>query len=332
MNRPAFQFYTKDWRNNPRLRRCSPAARGTWIDIMCLMHDSDEYGVLRWPLEEIAHAAGADLKHVRELVSKQVMKGSDESSPPYVHTPRHAGKDLEPVTLLVPGEGPCWYSTRMVRDEWMRSRRGFSTRFSTDTNPAKGSAPKVAPDAAPKPSPTPSPTRALGGTLGDGPAVCSLQFEKLPSVSATTVEEARPVSQALAALALGEAKIDTETPAAHLASVCLANGIRASAFHPLVVEWARNGVTVEGLKAAIAKARLNKPFPEKIPPAYLDPILADASESKPRRDQSWKQDDNKARSLCRELGIPVSVGNEGYPEFHARIERALLDRERRQVA
>lgn len=134
-----------------------------------------------------------------------------------------------------------------------------------------------------------------------------------------------------AALALGEAKIDTETPAAYLASVCLANGIRASAFHPLVVEWARNGVTIEGLKAAIAKARLNKPFPEKIPPAYLDPILADASESKPRRDQSWKQDDNKARSLCRELGIPVSVGNEGYPEFHARIERALLDRERRQV-
>ena len=51
MKRPSFQFYVADWRLDQKLRRCSPAARGVWIDILCLLHDSDEqYGVLRWPL------------------------------------------------------------------------------------------------------------------------------------------------------------------------------------------------------------------------------------------------------------------------------------------
>ena len=72
-------------------------------------------------------------------------------------------------------------------------------------------------------------------------------------------------------LALAESKLDPETPAAILASICVANSIRATAFHPLVVEWAREGITVEKLKAAIAKALMRKGN-GKIPLAYLDPI------------------------------------------------------------
>lgn len=131
MKRPAFQFYPGDWQRNANLRRCSPAARGVWVDVMCLMHDSDEYGVLRWPLKEIAQAAGASMAHVRELVDKAVLKGSDKTAiEAYVYVPRSGRKDGDPVTLLGAQPGPLWYSSRMVKDEYVRTIRGESSRFS----------------------------------------------------------------------------------------------------------------------------------------------------------------------------------------------------------
>ena len=95
--RPSFQFYPADWRGNANLRRCSEAARGAWMDILSVLHDSDEYGVVRWPLAELAQAAGVSLKSAKELAAKRVLKGDDQGAEPYIFTPRHAGKDGEAV-------------------------------------------------------------------------------------------------------------------------------------------------------------------------------------------------------------------------------------------
>lgn len=160
MKRPAFQFYTADWRNNAKLRRCSLAARGVWMDVLCVLHDSDEYGVCRWPLVDIANAAGASIKMVRELVEKDVLKGSDKGAEPYIYTPRHAGKDGEPVTLVEPGHGPCWYSSRFVRDEWVRQRRGSATQFTQDNQP-------------PNTKPMPTPKGGIGERQGYGSTTSS---------------------------------------------------------------------------------------------------------------------------------------------------------------
>lgn len=46
MKRPSFQFYPADWRRDAALQSCSVAARGLWIELMCVMHDCDPYGVL----------------------------------------------------------------------------------------------------------------------------------------------------------------------------------------------------------------------------------------------------------------------------------------------
>ncbi|MGP9790677.1 hypothetical protein [Roseinatronobacter sp. NSM] len=43
---PWVKFYTTDWRSDPRLKMCSMAARGLWIDIICLMHEAKPYGHL----------------------------------------------------------------------------------------------------------------------------------------------------------------------------------------------------------------------------------------------------------------------------------------------
>ena len=91
MNRPAFQFYAGDWVKNVKLRRCSYAARGAWIDVLCLLHDSEEYGVWRFSLKELAHTSGVPMRLLRELVDKGVLKGADKDAEPYIFTPKHAG-------------------------------------------------------------------------------------------------------------------------------------------------------------------------------------------------------------------------------------------------
>ena len=47
IKRPAFQFYPGDWRRDAGLQSCSLTARGLWIEMLCIMHDSKPYGHLR---------------------------------------------------------------------------------------------------------------------------------------------------------------------------------------------------------------------------------------------------------------------------------------------
>lgn len=143
MKRPSFQFYPGDWQVNSNLRRCTHAERGAWLDVMCLMHDQDEYGVLRWPLKEIAQSVGAPLPLLRGLVAKGVLKGADlHLDEPFIYTPRSGRKDGEPVTLIAIQDGPLWYSSRMVKDEHVRTIRGESSRFGEGNGEDTKAAPK----------------------------------------------------------------------------------------------------------------------------------------------------------------------------------------------
>ena len=42
---PWFKFHPQDWLTDVELRACSSAARGTLMDLMCIAHNSEEYGV-----------------------------------------------------------------------------------------------------------------------------------------------------------------------------------------------------------------------------------------------------------------------------------------------
>lgn len=127
MKKPAFQFYVGDWKANQKLRRCSWAARGAWIELMGLMHDSEEYGILRWTLEEIIHAVGCPAELVHELVKKGVLKGVDKDTLYVTHKESFVQKNKEPIeeTIIENQSGPFWFSSRMVRDEHIRNKRGI---------------------------------------------------------------------------------------------------------------------------------------------------------------------------------------------------------------
>lgn len=133
---------------NSNLRRCSHAEKGIWIDVLCLMHDATNYGVLNWPLKEIAAAVGCKISELKSIISKGVIKGCDSGEcKPYIYTPRSGRRDGNPVILITAQNGPIWYSSRMVKDEYVRTIRGESTRFCV----GGGETPKD----APKPSPMP---------------------------------------------------------------------------------------------------------------------------------------------------------------------------------
>jgi hypothetical protein len=70
-----FKFYPADWRADQALRACSPAARGLWIECMCIMHEAEPYGHLllngRPPTEtQLATMAAIPLDQIPSLLDE----------------------------------------------------------------------------------------------------------------------------------------------------------------------------------------------------------------------------------------------------------------------
>lgn len=77
---PAFQFYPGDWMKDPNLRRCSAAARGIWMDLLCLMFECADRGRLvtnsvTWTLQDAAQAISGDTKENLSLIQELLDKG-----------------------------------------------------------------------------------------------------------------------------------------------------------------------------------------------------------------------------------------------------------------
>lgn len=105
MKRPAFQFYPADWRKDVELRSCSLAARGLWIDLLCIAHECEPYGHLTVngkPMNagQIAGQVGLTKPQCSALLAELAENGVARTTP----------------------EGTI-YSKRMVEDERLRSIR-----------------------------------------------------------------------------------------------------------------------------------------------------------------------------------------------------------------
>lgn len=215
MKRPSFQFYPADWRNNAKLRRCSWEARGVWIELLGLLHDSDNYGVLSWPLKEIAQALGAPLKALKELVDKGVLYGTDKGEcEPFVYTPRSGRKNGEPVALVPAQQGPVWFSPRMVRDEYVRTVRGESTRFSEDQTPKN-----------------PSPKGGLGASNGAAPS----QRQGDGSTSSSTSTTTAPIGASVEVRQRFEMRLDWQPDELNLKAQTVQLAVAPSLITPAMV-------------------------------------------------------------------------------------------------
>jgi hypothetical protein len=102
---PSFQFYPGDWMKDPSLRRCSHAAKGLLMDLLCLMFEAAERGVLAsggqaWSDDEIISAVGGDPATAATALQELLQKGA----------------------LSRREDDGAIYSRRVVRDEERRTR------------------------------------------------------------------------------------------------------------------------------------------------------------------------------------------------------------------
>ena len=72
---PWIKFWPADWLADPAVRACSFAARGLWIDMLCIMHESPRKGYLivgSSPLQhvEIARIFGEHPHHIKSLLTE----------------------------------------------------------------------------------------------------------------------------------------------------------------------------------------------------------------------------------------------------------------------
>jgi len=98
--KPWMKFYPSDWLGDVGLRSCSAAARGIWMDMLCLMHQSEPIGYLRTGDSLIQMD---NLAHILCLTKKRLLSLINELQKANVLS-------LETTTN-------CIYSRRMVHDE-----------------------------------------------------------------------------------------------------------------------------------------------------------------------------------------------------------------------
>jgi len=77
---PWLKFYPGDWLSDEALRGCSPAARGLWVDMLCLMAKSKRHGYLMagdrpMGAEHIARILGESLEKTSELLVELAQAG-----------------------------------------------------------------------------------------------------------------------------------------------------------------------------------------------------------------------------------------------------------------
>ncbi len=114
---PSFQFYPGDWLKDPNLRACSLAARGAWVDILCLMHESEQRGVLRVNSRAIS---------VKKL-SKSIA----------CCTPKLIQELVENGVVKVARRDGALYSKRLIKEELRRRHKAQSGRKGGKQTPSK---------------------------------------------------------------------------------------------------------------------------------------------------------------------------------------------------
>lgn len=108
VKRPAFQFYPADHRKDPSVQVCSLAARGLWLEMLCIMHEAEPYGHLcvngrAISPDQLARMVGGYPDEVGALLA-----------------------ELEEAGVYSISEAGVIYSRRMVKDEHIRNVRAVA--------------------------------------------------------------------------------------------------------------------------------------------------------------------------------------------------------------
>lgn len=123
MKKPNFRFEPTTWLDSKPLRSCSPAARGVWLDLLCLMHPNGGYLKLNGrPIDDnqIAGMIGVPIKTLKSCLGELGEAGIFDVSP----------------------DG-FMYSSRMVRESEFSARAKEFGKVGQGRKKAKAGAPSM---------------------------------------------------------------------------------------------------------------------------------------------------------------------------------------------
>jgi hypothetical protein len=140
---PSFPFYIGDWMKDPALRSVTRAARGLWMDMICLMWESPRRGFLEHPdgsphsRAEVSSLVGGE-EECRRCGSRP--RGNGHKCPHQPAQIEELLRELERAGVYSKTSSGVIYSRRMVRDEAIRTGvrnrvNEFRERHKAETDP-----------------------------------------------------------------------------------------------------------------------------------------------------------------------------------------------------
>ena len=113
---PYLKLFCSDWRGDPRLRMCSLAARGLWIDLITYAHEGEPYGHLT------IDGKVPDLPGIAALVARPLKEV------------KAAIAELEERNVFSRADNGAVFSRRMVRDKAKADRDRVNGRTGGNPN------------------------------------------------------------------------------------------------------------------------------------------------------------------------------------------------------
>ncbi len=141
-NLPAIQFYVGDWRKDPGIQALDYEARGVWLEILCLMHESEDRGKLLLNGNPMADGALARILGIPEAHCKQIVSKIEAYGV--------ASRD---------GESGALINRRMVREQKLTDIRSEAGRKGGEKSRPPVSETKTRTDGSPSSSSSYSPSK-----------------------------------------------------------------------------------------------------------------------------------------------------------------------------
>jgi hypothetical protein len=210
------------------------AARGLWVELMCVMHDCEPYGHLVVGGKAMQPAQLARLVGVSEKECKALLA------------------ELEDAGVCSRTDSGVLYSRRMVRDEELRRVRAEGGRAGAEHG-AKG---------ASHGSKGGRPRKPKGGFEGGSETPLDPDIEPPPSSSSSSafpLREGGEFSTEDAPARVGPPADDDIAPPVRLAIAARRLGVECNGSDPRLIALAEQGVEPDVLSAACEKARADKP-------------------------------------------------------------------------
>jgi len=124
------KFYPQDWQQDPALRSCGLAARGLWMELICIAHDAEPYGHVTLNGRPATTGQIARIVGITERDAAKLLK------------------ELEYAGVFSRKDDTTIYSRRMVRDSLARDQGMANGRMGGNPKLKRGDNPPPQPPDA----------------------------------------------------------------------------------------------------------------------------------------------------------------------------------------